>query len=535
MRLLIYLSVLFLQFNLVAQSIDDQPKMMNEALQLYTSGRFQTALEKIIKLESDLELNKSENTLKKGLFSYWKGMIHNRLQDFPAAIENFEKAIKSGYFPKDIYYEYGQALYASEKLAQARSAFKDSYKKGFKKGICLYYLAYLTQSLGDYKKAIKLYKSIEKLPADEQKDVFQPAHFAIGDLYLKEAERRPDAISSIENYVLPQYQKAYDINPDSELALQIKTKMREVQQKYDLVLFQLRNGRPTLVPPYFLRLAQDISYDNNVIFAAQETDFSSSDTSSLVSKTDVLGRYTFYYKNLMGISPELRMNYSRYLKREPLIYKNDNTLIAPAIRTNYEYSYKNKPAAVLFDIDYAYVEMDLNSKEDLVFSNRALTFMIGNKVNLINSGETIFRLRRRGFSSYNPDSDSTTNSFVIEQIMAQKSGQVFVFIFNYDRTRVKNELFDTDVFSLRSDLIFPRYKDLFTPSVGLALNTTDPINDRDNRGREFQFNPNFKLSKTFQKRYRANFNYNFTRNVSKDKDSFDFKRQIYGLELEYLF
>jgi hypothetical protein len=80
-----------------------------------------------------------------------------------------------------------------------------------------------------------------------------------------------------------------------------------------------------------------------------------------------------------------------------------------------------------------------------------------------------------------------------------------------------------------------RFRDWFTPSFSLALTSTDPINDQENRGRELLINPSFRLSKTYKKNWRANARFDYQSNQSKDKTNFAYKKQVYAFELEYLF
>jgi hypothetical protein len=101
--------------------------------------------------------------------------------------------------------------------------------------------------------------------------------------------------------------------------------------------------------------------------------------------------------------------------------------------------------------------------------------------------------------------------------------------------RVNTESFDTDSFTLRSDLIFGRVRDWFTPSIGLSLTSTDPINARETRGRELLINPNARIAKTFGKNLRAGLKYEYQKNDSKDEENFSFTKSIYAMELEYLF
>lgn len=503
-------------------------KIFASAARYFAEGRYQATVEELTSLDQS-SLTKSQQ----GLIAYWKGIAQNRLQDFPKAIENFQKALDLGYSPQDIHYELGQALFASERYKEARLQFRNSMKKAFKRGVSLYYIAYLSNELGDHKKAVTFYKAIDKL-GDEGKEVRQAAQVQIGDIYLQQVERTRDSFRSVEKYVIPQYRYALSLDRESALAPTIKEKIVDIQRKYDLILFRLRNGRPALDPPYLLRASTEVGMDTNVTFAPTETTVSTADQASLYARADFLGRYTYYYQNYFSVSPELRANRTYYFKRIPEIYRNDNILIAPAVRLAYEHTLWEKPAAHLFDYEYADARRDVDAKKELVFSSRSHTLMAGERFNYFKMGESIVRLKYRIFQSFDDNSDSDTTSLVFEQI-AGFSNVTMLFYLSYDRTRVNNPEFSNDSLSLRADAILPRIGQLFTPTIGLGLTTVDPINDRENRGRELLINPNLRLTRMFGKRWRANLKYDYQNYKSEDETLFAYKKSLYALELEYLF
>ena len=89
---------------------------------------------------------------------------------------------------------------------------------------------------------------------------------------------------------------------------------------------------------------------------------------------------------------------------------------------------------------------------------------------------------------------------------------------------------------LRGDLILSQFRDAWAmPSIGLALTSTDPINNRSSRGRELLINPSLRLSRTLGKSWRTNLKGDYQQNQSKDKESFAYKKTTYSIELEYLF
>ncbi|MCM2350441.1 MAG: DUF2860 domain-containing protein [Bacteriovoracaceae bacterium] len=540
MRLLAWMLILGMALTAFAQ--DDSLEitqatgnnLFKTAVENYSQGKYQATVEELKTLETSLSKEPSPNRETLGLIQYWMGICYNRLQDFSEAIGRFDKSLALDYAPVDLHYEYGQALFAADKLSESRLQFRESLKRKFKRGVSLYYIGFISRELGERKKAFTFFKAIDKLPEEEAQEVRQAAEMQVGDIYLEQVEKRSDAFKSVETYVIPQYEKAFEIDKESALAPQIREKIVKLQRKYDLILFQLRNGRPTLNPPYFLRISQEFGHDTNVTFSPAQTTISSSKQASLYSKTDLIGRYTFYVRDYISIAPELRFNNTYYFNREPEIYRNDNYLIAPAVRTAYEHTLWKKPAAFLVDYDFSEARRDVNAEEKLEFSSRSHAIMIGERFNYWDFGETTVRLRHRMLDSYIESSNSNTSSLVFEQIKSLKLNTL-LFYASYDRMRVTDDLFDTDSFTFRVDLIMTRVKDWFTPSFGLSYTSTDPINDRDARGREALINPSARISKTFKKNWRANLKYDYQKNDSKDDENFAYTKSVYAFEMEYIF
>ncbi|MBY0516614.1 MAG: tetratricopeptide repeat protein [Bacteriovoracaceae bacterium] len=542
MRLLMLLGTLMVPFSLYAQlessSASSDVKFETElkrARDFFGEGKYGATRSSLNALGETLKGGKGNKTLI-GLVAYWTGITANRQQEYSESIPMFEQALSVDYKPKDIYYEYGQALYAAEKLPEARNAFRESLKRGHKRAVCLYYIGFISQTLKDHKKAVTFYRAIQRLPKEEQDETIQASEMQIGDIYLEQAEKHPDAYRAIQTYVIPQYQRALEINSDSPLASDLRAKIIELQQKYELVLFRMRNGRPTSVPPYLMKLSEDIYLDTNPVFAAQETTNSSAKQSSLVSKTEAFGRYTFYHKNIMSISPEMKFNYTRHLKREAEIYRNDNWVLAPAIRSSYEHTWRKKPASFLVDYDYVYSNRDRNAAQELKFNSRVQTLSIGERiVGLISHGESTLRLRYRDFNSYSAQANSKTMGAAFEHIQPTQSGKMFIYNLGYDVTRVTNDAFDSNTLFMRADVILPAWKKWqITPQVGFGLTLTDPLNDTS-RGLEKTYNPSLRLSKPMWKKYNLSFHADYMQNDSKNLESFAYKKSMYGFELAYLF
>lgn len=503
-----------------------------EVMSLYSQGKYHSTVEELDRIENKMKGSDDKKTI--GLIEYWKGMSFNRLQRFADAIKSFERSLNLGYDTLDINYEYGQALFAADKLVLSRIHFNESFKKGFKRGPCLYYMAFVAKELGEPENAKSLYGAVKKLDDNDGKDTRQPAEMQLADMELEEAEKRPDVFRAVEREVIPIYQNAYDMNPESPLAPRIKEKIVGLQRKYELILFQLRNGRPTAIPPYYLRLAQELGNDTNVTYTPTETTVSKAKQSSIFSKTEAMGRYSFYHKNFFVIAPEMRFNYTRYYNRVKEIYRNDNYMMAPSLRTSYEHTLWEKPASALVDYEFSYVHRDVYQQQSLDFASSSHALMLGERFNFFAIGESTVRVKNRQFKSYLDSSNSNTLSLIYEQIIGLKNSTL-IFYSSVDRTRVNAEAFSTNAMTLRGDWLLPKYKDWFTPSVGMMVTLTDPINDRDDRGLEKLLMPSLRLNRRFGKNWGTNFRLEHSKNISKDETSFAYQKTLYALELEYLF
>ena len=536
---------MFSSFTLAANDLD--PATYKRLMDDYSQGKYGSVAEELGQLRNKFNPQKKNKKNKKknkksttqvslktrALLAYWQGMAFNRLQEFEKAAESFEAAWKAGHEAQDLNYEYGQALFALENFKMAKIQFNESFKKGFKMGTCLYYLAYVSKELGEDENAKNLYSVIKKLPPSESKDVLQASELQLADMALEEAEKGTDAVQKVKNEIIPLYEQTMQIDPASPLAGRIKDKITGLQKKYELILFNLRNGRPTVLPRYFLRLAQEIGYDTNVVYAPTETTITSADQASLFSKTEAMGRYTFYHKNYLSIAPEMRASYSRYYNRVDRIIKNDNMLLAPAVRTSYEHTLWNKPASTIFDYEFSQVQRDIQAQRSLDFASRAQTVSFGERFNYFSAGGSTIKLKYRKFTSYLNASSSSALGLTYEQIVSLKLGTLMLFS-SLDRTRVNTSTFDSNSLTMRGDWILPAYKGI-NPSFGMAVTVNDPINDRANRGLEKLINPGIRLNKMFGKNWGSTMRFEHFENISKDTQNFSYRKSLFAIELEYLY
>jgi len=121
-----------------------------------------------------------------------------------------------------------------------------------------------------------------------------------------------------------------------------------------------------------------------------------------------------------------------------------------------------------------------------------------------------------------------------EQIVSFSLDTLLLYA-SVDRTRVEFDVFDTNSFTIRADYILSRFREYVTPILGLGMTRIDPINDRAFRGIETLLNPSARLIKNFGTNWRAILKYDRQKYDSQDTQLFGYRKESYGLELEYLF
>lgn len=456
-------------------------ELITDVFEDFKSGKYQAVIDTLLKHEKKLKKGSKKNNEILGLIYYWRGMSYSRLSDYKNAETNFYEAIKLKYKANDIYYEYGQVLYVADRLKKARVAFKRSFKQGYKKGVSLYYIAFISQELKDYKKAVSFYSMIEKLDQEDKKDVLQAARMQIGDIYLEKIERLPDSFKDVEKYVIPQYKKALEFDEESSLAQEIKNKIETLQRKYELVLFRMRNGRPTARPPYYIRANLTYGTNDNVLATAEPT----SDDAATYYTAGFFGRYSFYANSAFSYAPEINITTQQYTTDNSSIYALDNYSINTALKMNYEHIYNDAPATFFFDISYAYradaATASAESKRDLAYSDSTVALVASEEVQFWKGNPSTFRLRY----SQTTDDDTTQNFtnmvFNYEQILGL--GRTTLFFFNsYDMKQMAQSdqnTADTNIFTNRLDSIFPTFFGLFNPTLYVSNTSTNWVNNSD--------------------------------------------------------
>ncbi len=501
---------------------------LTAALSAYKSGDYRTALKKISPLKKDKKT--------KILAYYWEGQIYSKLQEFDKAIKSYEKALSLGSKSQTIYYEYAQALYAADKLPKSRRAFGKSIKKKYKIGTSLYYIAYTSQLMSEDTLAIKYYKKIAKLPKHLQSETAQSAMYQLGELYYAQAKKHPKPRKMIKRFVIPQYELAVRTNETSPMVSDIKTRIYEIKKEYLFIVTKMINGRPVPRKFFTLNLALKSQYDSNVVLESDEATTKAENKSSLIHTGTLFTRYKKTLLNVAMISPELRIYKTMHGDRDnSVIFKNDLYAINPAIRSSWEHTIFDKRGSFLFDLEYSYNEKDFDGEKDIKFYNRALTFVMGEKLRIWDIGPSTLKLKKRHTYNYDPELDSVTTTISATQLMKTSSGHMIVMMANMNFLRNKNVSNDTDNLVLLANYIIPTWKNFVSPTFGIMHIMTDTKLQSESRGTEHMLVPSFSISKKMGKKLKMTWKSDYTKQTSKNKQANAYTKWTTGLEMAYNF
>lgn len=477
--LLLVCTLIFTIGHSVAQSRISLKDLTTKASVAFKAGDYKKTISEIEKLQKIESI--SNNSRVQGLMFYWMGISNIRINEYDIGILNLEKAIKLKFSAEDIHYEYGQALYVAEQLSKARLAFSESVKAKYKVGVSIYYIAYISQQLGNQKKAVNFYTSIEKLPEIEKASVLQASRMQIADIYLAQVEKLPNSFASIEKYVIPQYEKALKTDQESNLASEIKRKIKEIQRKYDLLVFRMRNGRPTSFPRYFIRSSLAYGFDDNVrnLNESSKGELNEEDFASAYYNATIYSRYTFYPNSSLSVSPELTLSYTDYQTDTQEIKTFNNLSIIGGVQLNYEHLYNGIAATTYLNLDYTYRDDDANSDDVLEKASDSIGVTLSEELQFWRGNPSTFRYRYSQSTAVDETLSFDAHSFIYEQFLASQSFSIFLYS-SLDFSRFsQNDDQDTNSYTLRSDFLLSSFYDLFNPNLFISTTQSSFVNDSD--------------------------------------------------------
>lgn len=507
----------------------DLTKQFSDILVKFKKGAYVQTIKDLQKFK--------RNTKYAPMAYYWTALCYNRLQEYDKSIPNFIGALKRKVKAKDLYYEYGQALYAALSYKKARKSFIKSAQANYKRPTSLYYVAFISQALEQYGVAAKYYERINRLD-NVDISILQASNFQLAEVLLIQAQKSPKPVARIKEIVMPQFERAFDIDDDSVTSKDITRRMSEVKKKYGLGPERWVNGRIIPKKRYRAYIRQRAAHDDNVLLEAADSTTRDLNTDSFLTTTTLFGRYQFIENARIGIAPELKMFYTKHYRNNPnTIIQNDTYSISPALRTVVQHKLFSKMANIIFDVEYNYTARDRLGNEDLIFFGSSLAFVIGESFRIFNFGDTQLRFKYKNFTSFAEENNAITRSLLFTQNVLFPFKHFLVLNANLDFLDNANDLNSTNTYTFIMNYIMSKFAGIKWLSVNLGFTYTilDTRRQEPTRGTERTYSPSARLDIALTDNLQFTLDYKHAKKNSKDRATYAYEQNVYGAELEFNF
>ena len=523
-----FLLLMFLAFNSFAQSLS-----FTEFNQLYQSGQYAKAIKALEKINQ----NDKENT--QGQKSYLAGLCYSKLQEYDQAIKSFELAIKENNDAKDLYYEYGQALYAANELKAARSAFKESSKKKFNVPASTYYVAHISQILEEYPEAKDNYTLLIKNKETEPK-IRQIARFQLAETLLvimrQKIQNKESLERGVDKDIVPMMKQAYDSDKTTQVSGEIDLRLHEILKEFNLDPDLMINGRKLSPKRYSGYFSQKIKFDDNISLTNEENNTTQSKKESFIFESEAYAKYDYNFKKKFIVSPEVRINFVQNSDQDsPEVYQNDSLSLNFNVKNKYEHTLYAQPASFLFDIEYAKNYKDYQETHSRKAYANSVTLGIGEQFTYFSVGDTTFKLKQKKYTGTDSSINNNTTTLSADQTAALPNQHLVIGLFEADLTdNINNTSTSTNSFLTRVDYLIPDIMPKDTLDLALAFTVTDTKEQKATRGTETTLNPSIDLSKEINQRMKISVNYDYTKNKSKLSD-YSYQKSVFSTEFRYSF
>lgn len=469
-----------------------------------------------------------------GIKAYLMGISYSRLQEFDKAQIAFNQAIKLDNPSEDLFYEFGQALYANNNLEEARKAFQASYQKNFKKIEALYYMGHISQILEEYKQAQKYYGQLVKEDGVDKK-MKQVAYLQYANVGVEIADQEKNTNELIGKYVLPLLKKGLEIDPDSEVGFDIQKRKTEIERNYGFDPNFLVNGRQ--LPPNSLNLdfEQKVTYDDNVALATDQATVETTDVDSYIFDTSAYAKYRFVFLRRFIMTPEMGLKNVYHSNRSSsTVFKNDSIAYMPAMRFKYEHKLFKEMATASFDVEYNITERDREAKHDKIFYGRSTTYSFAEKFKKFSIGDTSIKLKYKDYSAYTESMNSKTYSLQLNQRFQLPTTHLVNFVFQADMAKVNDDNNSTNTYLFIGNYIIPKlFESSYMVNLGTTLTLLDTKAQKATRGIERTINPSITVTKKVTDKFSLDLKYDYTKNSSKNEAENSYTKKTIGIEFKY--
>jgi tetratricopeptide (TPR) repeat protein len=503
----------------------------------------------IINATKDFEQGRYDSTIKIlenlnpkrkqiiGVKAYLVGLAYNKLQAYDLAVESFKIASQYNHPARDLYYEFGQALYANNQLEQARTAFIKSYKTPHKVSESLYYMAYISQLLLEYKKAISYYKILIKTDKEDP-SLRQIARFQMAESILSLAENLKEKVQKrvINKTVLPLLKLALKTDPNGEAYKDIEGRIFELQNKFGLDPNKMVNGRRISKKRWNIYAAQRLKFDDNVTLANDQPTVTTTRQDSYISESviDISHEQIFQRQFVLEYGARAQ-NILHHDRSTAEVFSNDRYIISPKISGRWEHKLAEKMASTQLDLSYDYTAQASNVEKERSFFSRALNFTLSEKIRLFSLGDTTFKINVKRYRNKENAQHFDSVGFGINQIAILPNQDLVVAILNYtDVDSFNNTNASTASLILRGDYIMTDVLPKTDVTFSFTFNALDTKEQSDTRGTEKTISPRLKLSRKISNSLRLSLEHERSKRSSQ-RDVNEYDKSVTKFELRYIY
>lgn len=503
--------------------------ILETALSSFTQGEYSSTIELLEKQKLTGE--------REGTRLMILGLCFNRTQEFDRASNYFAQSIKFKEGSGELYYEFGQALYANNELRKAGVAFAKSYKLNFQTNSSLYYMAYISQLLEDHKQAKKYFEIILR-SEKEDKSMLQASRFQLGESLLALLEEKDvDKERIVEKFILPQFKQALAELPKSALAKDISDRIKELERQYNLDPNLMKNGRPLPEKRWTVSFSEEIKHDSNITLATDVPSSAATQKESFISDTQITTNTNINWAGRLLLTPELRVKKTHYTDRTNSdVYKNDSHNLTGSLKNSYETMAFGQRASWLFVYDYNYIARDKYSRKEILKYAYSNTMTFGYKFRFFPNGDTSIKIKTKDYKAVDQTLNNKTKTFQADQSLVLKSGKLLIIFLSMDLVDNYNSTRDsTDSTLLRFDYIYPEIYPSWMLNLSFSLTLLDTKEQSVTRGTEKTYTPGIKMTKKISSNLSSSFGYEYTKNVSLDTNNYAYTKNVVSFELKVSF
>lgn len=459
----------------------------------------------------------------------------SRLQRFDEALPHFENALRGKVEAEDVYYEFGQALYAANELERARIAFKKSYNNGFKRPTSLYYMGFISQVLEEYPTSITYF---EQILTDKEADTrsTQVAMFQKNESMLSLHKSKNGGADYVEKTIIPNLETAKKFDSSSPTTGDIDARIKEIQKEFGLDPTKYRNGKKIPDKGVSGYVSQEVKYDNNITNSNGQPTVDTTNKDSFVFTTKAQMGADIVLDRRYTVSPDMQLTLTQHSDRDTaVVYTNDSFEYNPSVKFGYEHTVTSNPATLSYKIDFKHKEQDVNKNKDKIFHSRSWTHTVGEKFKFFSAGDTGFKIKYKTYRSYSTLLDNNVKGFSLDQLIITKKGHILLLLLSYDDTDNFNAQTNSTATTLaRADFLMPNIIPTYTLHMAMSVSFLDTKQQKSTRGTEVTYSPMLKVQKKLSSNLKISVDYTYTKNTSQSA-SREYTKHVTSMLLRYSF